>query len=87
MVQEDLQCNGLLFHNPGQEEETSNIYDFFWTAFQTFVSALERQHWGGRLRVFTHQMQCHHIACRPRKFILYLCHHHACHYSKAQTVC
>lgn len=42
MVQEDLQCNGLLFYNPDQGEETSNIYIFF-TVFQTFFEALETQ--------------------------------------------
>lgn len=41
MVQEDLQCNGLLFHNPSQGEETSNIYNFF-TAFQTFSQIWKR---------------------------------------------
>lgn len=36
MVQEDLQCNGLLFHNLGQGEEPSNICWVFLLRFKLF---------------------------------------------------
>lgn len=69
MVQEDLQCNYYsIIRAKGKKLQ---IFTIFLDCISNFFSALERQHWGGHPRVFTHQMQCHHIACRPRTFILY----------------